>query len=375
MNKIFGWSIAVVVIAVVIVLIAVFGGSKSDADTIKIGFMAPMSGDMGVYGLSSKGGAELAADDMNWTINGKKIEFIYEDSKCDAKAASEAANKLIAVDGVKYIIGFVCSSEILATAPIAEQEKVINIGASTTSPELQKAGEYSFAMYPLDTFGAKYDAEYIYNKLGKRNVAMLLCLSDWCKGYEKPFTETFTGLGGKITTVEYNEKGAKDLKTQLSKIKETNLDLLYTVEYNEEFTALVTQSKEMGLETTIFSPQIVTEDAIRTLGSQIEGYYTDVVKSDIDQSAFLAKLKTKTGLETPEIDLTAGRSYDAMFMIKAAIEKAGTSTDMEKVKDALLTTTFTGITGYHEFDKDGVPAKGNYVIQKVVDGKLVAQSQ
>jgi branched-chain amino acid transport system substrate-binding protein len=374
-NKIFGWSIAVVVIAIVIVLIAVFGSSNKEQDVIKIGFMAPLSGDMGVYGISSKGGAELAADDMNWIIDGKKVEFVFEDSKCDAKAASEAATKLVNVDGVKYIIGFVCSSEILATAPIAEPAKVINIGSSTTSPDLQNAGEYSFAMYPLDTFGAKYDAEYIYNKLGKKNVAMLLCLSDWCKGYEKPFTETFTALGGTVTVVEYNEKGAKDLKTQLSKIKETSPDLLYTVEYNEEFTTLVTQSKEIGLDTTIFSPQIITEDAIRTLGSQIEGYYTDVVKSDIDQSAFLEKLKIKTGLETPEIDLTAGRSYDAMFMIKAAIEKAGTSTDMEKVKDALLTTTFTGVTGYHEFDKDGVPSAGNYVIQKVVDGKLVAQPQ
>ena len=365
-----------ILLALLIPVALLFSGcvTQEQQETIKIGFVGPLSGDMSVYGISSKGGMQLAADDMNWTINGKKIEFVYEDGKCDAKASTEAFSKLINVDGVKYILGPVCSSELLAGASLAENAKVINIGSATTSPKLHEAGVYSFAMYPLDDSEGKFNAEFIVSKLGKKNVAMLTCLSDWCKGYEEPMKKTIEALGGKLLILEHNEKGAKDLKTQLTKIKETNPDVLFAVEYPEEFANLVPQAKELGLNTTFYIPQMITEDTLRTMGSDVEGFYT--VKADVvlkDQNAFLERLKQKTDLPTPEIDLTAGRSYDALFMLKNAIEKAD-SFDTEVIKDTLLTIKYDGITGHHEFDKDGTPATSNYKVLRVVNGQFVQQN-
>jgi len=348
--------------------------TQDKQETIKIGFMAPLSGDMAVYGQSSKGGLQLAADDINYMIDGKKVEFIFEDSKCDAKSASEVANKLINIDGVKYILGFVCSSELLSTAPNAENAKVLTIGSATTSPALQTVGKYSFAMYPLDDFEAKLNAEFIVNKLGKKNVALLLCQSDWCKGYEKPFTETVKALGGNVAIIEFNEQNAKDLKTQLTKIKETEADVLFAVQYPEAYSNLVIQTKELELNVPVYVPQVLTEDSIRTMPGLLEGYYTVRAAKPGDQTQFLNRLKAKTGLPTPEIDLTAGRSYDALIMLKSAIEKANTL-DTEIVKDVLLTVKYTGITGYHEFDKDGVPANANYEVFKVVNDQFVKQAQ
>src|SRR3990167_3931072 len=165
------------------------------SETIKIGFIGPLTGDTASLGTTLRDGAEIAVEEINAKggVNGKKIEAIYEDGGCKAQGATLAAQKLINNDKVVLIIGGSCSSETLAAAPIAEEEKIIKDGIT--------------------------------------KVGIINTNSDYNIGLAKAFTESFTTNGGQVLIHEMYEQDSKDFRTQLTKIKAKNVEALYIVPY------------------------------------------------------------------------------------------------------------------------------------------------
>ena len=115
-------------------------------ETIRIGAIGPFTGDAAVYGQSEKNAIELAVQEINLDggINGKKLEVIYEDGKCNGMDAATAAQKLINVDKVDIILGGVCSGETLAIAPLAEANEVLVFSSFSSSPDVTNAGDFIF---------------------------------------------------------------------------------------------------------------------------------------------------------------------------------------------------------------------------------------
>ena len=162
---------------------------KVTTEPIKIGFVGPLSGDVANLGQNIRAAVEVARDEINnqGGINGRKIQVIFEDGKCDSKAATAAGNKLINLDKVKMIVGGVCSGETLAIAPMAEKNNVILISPASTNPKVTQAGDYVFRLIPSDSFQGKFAAEYMYNTLGKRSIAVLYTKNDWGVGVSNVF--------------------------------------------------------------------------------------------------------------------------------------------------------------------------------------------
>jgi branched-chain amino acid transport system substrate-binding protein len=146
---------------------SVLTACQSADDTIKIGVIAPMSGDLAVYGeqLSYVLDAELAL--VNDKINdGKKFSLIYEDGKCNGSDAVTAFEKLKNVDGVEFVIGGFCSSETLAIEPLLENSDVMLISVASSNPALDNLNPYLFSF------------SYNDNLIGKT-------LADGMKDYQK----------------------------------------------------------------------------------------------------------------------------------------------------------------------------------------------
>jgi branched-chain amino acid transport system substrate-binding protein len=142
-------------------------------ETIKIGFIGPLTGDTAVVGESALASAQIAIKEINDAggILGKQVELIIEDGKCRGQDATVAANKLIHIDQVSSIVGGVCSSETIAAAPIAEKAGIVMISPGSSNPSITHAGEYIFRTYPSDSFQGKEAATYLYEK-GYRKVAI-----------------------------------------------------------------------------------------------------------------------------------------------------------------------------------------------------------
>lgn len=344
----------------------------TQTEPLRIGVVMPLSGEVAMYGLSSKAALEYAADKINWTINGKKIEFVYEDGKCDGKEATIAYNKLVNVDNVDFIIGGLCSSESLVGDKIVNDAKVVTISNGSSSPEMRNTGEYMFSAYPLDDFETKFIAEYLYNDLNVRKVAIIAEDGDWGKVTEKMFSDNFQTLGGEIVAVEFNKKGETNLRSQLAKIKESNPEIIFSAEYPESIISLFVQKQELGINASIVNPQMISQDIIEEVGNSSKGSYTTVNTSTILDSNFESELKARSGLEIVDATLASPRAYDIVMMLKTVIEKEN-SFDPMIIKDALYKTDYNGITGTYSFNEQGVLDYAEYKMLKVIDGELVSQ--
>ncbi|MBI1934526.1 ABC transporter substrate-binding protein, partial [Candidatus Peregrinibacteria bacterium] len=127
---------------------------KASGDTIKIGFIGPLTGDAAALGKDILNGTQIAVEEVNANggINGKQVQIITEDGRCSGSDATNAAQKLINIDHVVAIVGGSCSSETLAAAAVAESAKTIVMSPSASSPDITQAGEYIFRVYPSDAY-------------------------------------------------------------------------------------------------------------------------------------------------------------------------------------------------------------------------------
>jgi branched-chain amino acid transport system substrate-binding protein len=365
-----------VILFSILISLIIFSGCIGDVtpneEPLKIGVVVPLSGDLSLYGISSKVALEYAADNINWKINNRKIEFIYEDGKCDAKEATYAYNKLINIDQVDFIIGGLCSSETLAGDKIVNDHNVITISIGASSPDLRNSGEYTFSVYPLDDFETDFIADYIYNKLNLKKVAIIAENGDWGKLTAKMFSDKFQFLGGDIVITEFNKKGDVDLKTQLSKIKNSDAEIIFSAEYPDSIISLFVQKQELGIDLPVVNPQLISAEVIKEVGVVSEGSYTTVNTSDIKDVNFAQEIKLRSGLEIVDDTLAAPRAYDTLMFLKKVIEKEN-SFDPVVIKDSLYETNYSGIAGNYSFNEQGVLDYAEYQMLKVVEGKLLPQ--
>lgn len=358
-----GWVVGIIILAVIIIG-AVLIFTPKETGAIKIGAILPLTGDAATIGQNTRQAMELAVEEINNAggINSRNLEIIFEDGKCGAKDSTNAANKLVNIDGVPIIIGGLCSSETLAAAPIAESNKVVLFSPCSTSPAVTTAGDYVFRDSPSDSFQGIYAADVVYNTLGKNNVAILYCLSDWCTAIKEVFKTKFTELNGTIVAEEGYEQTTKDLRTQLTKIKQAKPDALYFLGYTEASIIGLKQIKELGINVSVIGgdgwddPKIWNE--VKDAG---EGVRYTLQYAALPES-FKSKMKTKTGSE--EITLCTPNAYDAVNIIANVMNKAGTNSI--KIKDELYkVSNYQGVSGTITLDENGDLASADFVTKIV----------
>ncbi len=356
-------------ILVIAVILGVFLGLEKNEPKIKIGFVGPLSGDMAVFGVPSKIAVEEAAEKMGYKINGVPFEIIYEDGKCSSSGGSEAYNKLIQVDDVDYIIGGLCSPEVLSGAAIAESTETIHISYCASAPKVRTAGDYSFVLFPLDELETKVSAEYIYGTLGVRKVAIIYTLNDWGEGEKTGFISSFEKLGGTIVSVEGTAKDEISFKTVLQKAADSKPELIYAAQFPGPTENTLKDAQQLGIKIPLYIPQMLTPETIKSLGSATNGAYTIKAEAKISDEELIKTVTKKT--EGMAIDsLCYGWAYDSLFMLKTAIESID-SFDPEKVKSELYSMSYKGILGDHKFDADGILDRASFGIYKVDGEKLV----
>ena len=305
------WIVGIIVVAILIIIGVSSNKGPKETGPIKIGFVAPLTGDVAGIGQNMKAATELAISEINKNggINGRLITLIAEDGKCDGKEAVTAVTKLINIDKVPVIIGGACSSETVAPAPIAEKAKVVMLSPLSSNPSITTAGDYIFRNYASDSFQGVKAAEFAVNTLKSKNIAVLSCMSDWCQGLQQEFKNKAVSLGAKIAVEEkYDDKNTNDLKTQLAKIKAANPDLVYFVGYTDGTIIGLKQAKELGLNVKFLGGDAWNDPKIITnAGAASEGIIYLVptsVKNPVFEVSFLGVVGGK------EITIGSREAYD-----------------------------------------------------------------
>jgi len=343
------------------------GSGSTETGPIKIGFIGPLTGDAASIGTAARAGAELAVGEINAAggVNGRQIEVDYQDGQCSAQPATGAATKFFN-DGVTAILGGLCSTETAAFAPAAMQHKVVTESYCSSAPSLSSTGKYFFRDYPSDAYQGKFGADYAYNTLSARNVAVISHISDYGTGIKNVFETEFRALGGTIVDDEALLQTATDYRTELAKIKSAKPDYIYAAMYPAGATAMAKQMKELGITTKILGGDAWGDTKlfadVQSLGLDIK--YTTAKENSSD--AFKAKILAKIGgQEVPEC---AAQAYDGTYILANALKSAGTS-DPDAIANAMRATKYDGVAGHYEFDQNGDVTNANYVVMRIADGK------
>lgn len=374
-NK-FWIGVVAIIIVVVLVIIGMKANKKeaSSSETIKIGFIGPLSGEAAAYGEPSRNGALLAVDQINAKggINGQPVELIIEDGKCNGKDALNAAQKLINVDKVKFIIGGACSSENMGFNSLAEETKVLVFAYGASSPDITKAGDYIFRNAPSDALGGSELAKLVTSK-GFKNVAVITENTDFAQGVRGVFKTSFTE--GTIIFDEVFASNTTDFRTIAAKIKSSGADaVVINIQTGSSGARLAKQIREGGITGQFFTFFATGDDFVKS-GPAVEGtYILDVIEiADAGEGkkfkdAYLEKYKTLHSYL-----LFGAGAYDSVNIVSGGIKKFGY--DADKVKKYLYELpTYNGTIGTYRLDSNGDSVGISYTVKQVKNQTLVSDN-
>lgn len=338
-------------------------------DTIKIGYIGPLTGNAAGYGQDVKAAIALYFSEHP-TISGKPVEVIYEDGKCNGQDAANAAQKLVTIDKVQAIIGGTCSGEALAAAPIVEQAKVLLLSPSASSPAVTTAGDYVFRNYPSDDQVAKTLVSDVLTHY--KMPALLTEQTDYAQGYRGAINKHMTEAGQKLVLDEAFGVDNTDFRTLLAKVKEAKADALIVVGQSPVTDGFaVKQAKELGLNVQIYGTDTMPgTDFFSTAKDAAEGVKAVYAAADPSRAGY-AEVHGK--LPAPQSAEVLGlMGYDAANILANAITAVGY--DGTALKDYLYKMpTFKGVVSDVTFDKNGdnnvdaavnVAKSGTFVIAK-----------
>lgn len=190
-------------------------------ETIKIGFLGPMTGDAGNYGKLMSQAVKIAVEEQNAAggINGHNVELIIEDTEGKVEKGNPAVEKLVSVNKVFGIVGSVFSSISLAVAPKAEASKTVMISPSSTHKDLPGKGKYIFRNVMSDALQAVVFAKYLANVEKIKTVAILYVKNDYSQGLAMDFKAQYEKEGGKLLLRKQPFRVTKISKLSLQNLK------------------------------------------------------------------------------------------------------------------------------------------------------------
>ena len=366
-------------------LITACGGEKEattkktdEAATIKIGGLGPLTGPLAIYGVTATNGSKLAFEEINKNggILGKQVEFVLFDEKGDSTEAVTAYNRLVD-EGVVALVGDITSKPSLAVAEIAAQDNMPMITPTGTQFNITEAGPNVFRVCFTDPYQGVILANLAKNNLKANTVAIMVNnSSDYSDGVAEAFIKEAERLGLKIVAKEGYAEGDKDFRAQLTKVAATNPDVLLVPDYYEQVALITTQAREVGVKSTFIGPDgwdgVAKALDSSAYGAVVNSYFTNHYSVEDTNEKVQNFLKAYREKYKDEPSAFSALSYDAAYLMKDAIEKAG-STDKDAIVKAMKESDFAGVTGHLRFDEKNNPVKAVTVL-KVVNGNYTFDS-
>lgn len=381
MSKRFFVVFSLLIIASMI-LPACASGSSS---TIKVGLLAPLSGQVPTFGISTREGVEMAVKEWNdkGGILGKKIELVVADSQCSADPAVNAANKVIDQDKVKYIIGEVCSSASIPVAEIVNQKGVLQISPTSTNPAVTVDGDgnvrkFTFRACFIDPFQGLVMAKFAQGKGYKTAFIMFDQGNDYVRGLAEAFEKSFTEMGGQVVGKEAYTTTDTDFSAILTKVAESKADVLFLPDYYNIVNLVGAQAKDKGVTATMMGGD-GWDSSDLDVNAADGGFYSNHYDPGDTRPIVQEWLKRygeafKDDKGNPKVpDALATLGYDAANLLFAAIEKAGVD-DPTKAAEAMAGLNWEGVSGNITFDQYHNPIKAAAVIGVAGGAKQFVES-
>lgn len=355
------------------------GGSGSDeTGPIKIGAVLGISGRFSFVGGPQQQALQLAEETINKAggIDGRDVKFVIYDDEVDETKTVPLTNRLISEDKVVAIIGPSITVPALAMQPVVERAKIPNI--TLTSKAIWESGgrsKYVFQTTPREEIEVKSILSFIQNKLQVKKVGVVYDRQPYGTGnlaYIKKFAADF---GLDIVTEQGIESADTNADAQVAAVKSSGAEAMIVWVGDPAASSVAKAAQQAGLTIpTIGSSAIAGPTFPKLGGPAAEGVYSDATldyqNPPDNQKDFLTAFQAK--FNSPPTQFAAF-AYDAAFVLKAAIEKAG-STDGEAIVKAMVEMdAYKGVVATYKFTADnhnGIPNEPLFYIVQVADGQF-----
>ncbi|MGA0882193.1 MAG: branched-chain amino acid ABC transporter substrate-binding protein [Burkholderiaceae bacterium] len=346
--------------------------------TVKIGHVAPMTGNQAHLGKDNEGGAKLAIADLNKAgikIGGSPVQFVLvsEDDGAEPKQATPVAQKLIDAK-VVGVIGHLNSGTTIPASRLYHDAGIPQISPSATNPKYTRQGyKTAFRVVADDVRLGGVLGRYAVSELKGKSIAVIDDRTAYGQGVADEFAKGVQSAGGKVVAREYTNDKATDFMAILTSLKGKKPDIIFYGGMDAVGGPMIRQMKQLGLNTKVMGGDGLFTAALPKLAGDglgdnqvycaeaggVTGKYAQKDK------AFRERFKKEVGVE---VQLYAPYVYDATMALAEAMKKAN-SVEPAKVLPALASLKMDGVTGPIAFDEKGDIVGGTLTLFTYKGGK------
>jgi branched-chain amino acid transport system substrate-binding protein len=367
-------------------LVFVSCGKKAEP-IIKIGINAPITGDIPKVGEGTRFAAQMWLEQIQQQGGLKvgdtvyPVQLVIEDNESKAESAVKANTKMITEDEVLIIIGPQASKQAVPAGGVANDYQTPMISPWSTNPDTTTGRPFVFRGCFLDPFQGPVVAKFVNDEFGLTKAAVLYDVaSDYPKGLAEFFRSAWEQIHGPGSVVAYESFTTRDadFSSQLTKIKNSGAEFLFTPQYYNEVALIVRQARELGFDSPIVgSDSWGSAETVALCGEDCYGLFFSshyaAAGAVGETKVFIDRYQQKHGYVPDDV---AALTWDAMLLAQQAIVNTGGLTgDVKKdrvaIRDQLAQVKdFAGITGNMTFTEEGDPIKCAVIVRISEQGEF-----
>lgn len=366
-----------------VLLSATSGLALAQQASLKFGLAMPLTGGQALYGNDQVKAAQWAVDEINKAggINGKKFEMVVLDTQADPQVGIQAVNRMISVDKTPVFIT-AWSGVVKAVAPIANDNKIVELSVGANAPDIAKLGDYVYTTFPLADVDIRAVAAYSAKEMGKKKAAVLFINNETGIGSAEVYRDTFTKSGGQVVAYEAYDQKATDFTGPLLKIRASNPEIIHLQGLVSESPQVIAQARQLGITVPITSYSgIYNPKLIEQLGAAAEGVIATSLAPGVEDSpavkTYVERWVKEVGRPPNGLPYTQ-YLYDSPYLVAAvfaSLDKKGTPITGENFRKEMLTikTFDLPLTGKVTFADDHTVNKPVYLVE-VKGGKWTGKA-
>jgi branched-chain amino acid transport system substrate-binding protein len=337
-------------------------------EPIKIGHLTPLSGEYAYFGKWESEGIDLAVERINGKggINGQRIVVAREDDRMDPPLTVAVLNKLIDTEKIQAVIGSPSSDVVLASAPIADKNRIVVMAALAGSVRISTASKFLFRIYP-QTAEEGEELVAAASQLNHKRTAIIYINNVYGLELAKSVKRNAAERGIEVLIMEGYRQDSTDFSEQLGRIKEKNPEAIFLLGYPRDMEIILKQAGEFGINAKYFAPDTFEDPImIKNAGRLAEGVV--YVTPEVNLAPEFIKIFQKKNKKEPNI--FNAMTYDALNLLALAIQRGGN--DGTAIKDELFKIKdYKGASGIITFDENGDAINRPLKLKMIKKGKAI----
>ncbi|MFC4158540.1 branched-chain amino acid ABC transporter substrate-binding protein [Chitinimonas lacunae] len=347
--------------------------AAGQAQTVKLGFAAPLTGPQAHLGKDYQNGVMMAIEDANAekpTIGGKpvKFELVAEDDQADPKVATQIAQKLVD-QKIAGMIGHFNSGTSIPASKIYHEARLPQIAMATAPAFTDQKYDTTFRSMTSDTQQGAVVGKFAVEKLGAKKIAIIDDRTAYGQGLADEFEKAAKAAGAEIVRREFTNDKATDFTAILTGLKAASFDALFYGGADAQAAPMVKQMKRLGIKAPLLSGEMTrTPTFLKLAGTDAEGTIASLAGLPLDKMPKGKEFETRFKAKFGQMEIYSPYGYDAVRTMIAAMKQAD-SVEPAKYLPVLAKIEYAGVTSNKiAYDARGDLRDGGITVYKVEGG-------